>query len=281
MSRPVKRQPALPPHLAEVLEAQRLAGNAAVSSLLSPSAPSDDRVTVQRGLIEWLKGKKKSKKKTKRKNQRGASSKSPSKVEELKVVDHLGGDEVDACIANTPFLEPYIDSEVKAAGNVYVHNATEFVGLASAYLRKAGDPEPERLARAINGWAADGEIHILESGGDRGTAIHEGIHLHQHPKFKEVVGWSANEGATEYFARMVCEKNDIARGDRFYKQEFGAITTLADLVSETTLANAFFKGELGPLEDDVNSKKGDDHFKMWADSMKQKEFWSADAFLSL
>jgi hypothetical protein len=277
VSRPIKRQPALPPHLAEVLELQRLVGNAAVSSLLSRSASPDTRMTVQRGILDWLKGKKTSKKK----KQRGASSKGPSKVEELTVVDHLGGDQVDLCIANTPFLESYIHSEVKAAGNVYVHNATEFVELASAYLKEAGDPEPERLARAINGWAADGEIHILESGGDQGTAIHEGIHLHQHPKFKETVGWSANEGATEYFARMVCEQNDIARAERFYKREFEAITTLAHLVSDATLANAFFKGELGALEMEVNTTKGDDHFKMWADSMKQKDFWAADAFLSL
>lgn len=284
-SRSVKRRPGLPPHVAEVLELQRLAGNAAVSSVLAPPARSDETVPVQR-LFGWLFGKKKKPKnvkpkKAKNKSGRGASSKTPKtpkKAEAPKIVEHLKGDEVDFFIAETPFLQTYINPDVEAKGHVSVHKADEFVELATQYLEKAGEPEPEKWANMINGWAAEGEIHILETGGDQGTAIHEGIHLHQHPKFKKTCGWPANEGATEYFARMVCEHNGVPRGTAFYKNEFGSISSLADVVTEATLANAFFKGDVEPLKAAVDAK-GDDHFEQWVAAMKKKDFMYAWSWL--
>jgi len=112
-------------------------------------------------------------------------------------------------------------------------------------------------------------------GNQYSTAVHEGIHLYQRREFQDVLGgqWP-NEGATEYFTRIVCEAHAIERGYVTYNPVADVITELVTWLDrhgdsgELLLANAYFKGQVDPLLEAMhnhwpNRMEGARHPREW------------------
>jgi hypothetical protein len=221
---------------------QRVAGNAAVTSLVGAAGGSAQRVPSAIRAVQ-------------------RDAKTPPKIK------HATGTEVDSFLIANTVLKPYVEGKMKggtkAETAVKIHNAADFkkewVAYAMARLNSdTGKTYTKAEAEAeepdINAFQDDSPaIHVHESRGERATTIHESIHLFQDNSFLEDVGFNINEGTTEFFTREVTKEQKITRGN-YYPDQFGAISKLVGVSSKEKLADAYFKHTMDGLKDAVEAK---------------------------
>ncbi len=225
----------------------------------------------------------------------GAKAKGKGKGASKKVA-HATGKEVDAFLVANPFLKPYAEAKTKAGtkaeGAVKIHDAAAFKKEWVSYALKRTNPdtgktftkaEANSWESKVNAFQAPGAIHIHQSRGERGTAIHESMHLYSSTGFQSAVGFNVNEGSTEYFTRMVTKQQKITRGT-FYPSQLASVTKLVGVSSDTKLADAYFKNQLDPVKKDVNAKgkKGEKskRWDLWLTNMKAGQYAKADKQLT-
>ncbi len=205
-------------------------------------------------------------------------------------VAHKTGKEVDDALDASPFFAKLVETKhkagTKAEGHVHIHNEA---GFEEAYVKMAltktnpdtGKIFTEEEARArsknVNAFADKGEIHLHESRGEAGTAIHESMHLFSEPYTKKM-GYNANEGTTEYFTRKLCAELKIARGT-FYPSQLASVQKLVTTAGEDVVAAAYFQDKLAELETAVDNKKEAGTFGKWLVAMKASKYTDADALL--
>ena len=205
-------------------------------------------------------------------------------------VAHTTGKQVDTYLNASPFIKTYVADKVKggtkAEGHVHIENAATFAKSWETYSLKRTNPDTGKTFTAaeataweptVNAFRDGSEIHIHEERGETGTAIHESIHLFCDGKFRDTMGFTVNEGATEFFARAICAEQKIARGP-FYVNERTSVEKLVALTSKEDLAAAYFNGKTDELKTTVNAKKKDT-FDKWLGFMKAKKYGDADKLL--
>ena len=107
--------------------------------------------------------------------------------------------------------------------------------------------------RSLPGLRLGAHIFILKTMTGTGTEYHEAVHQRSHDVFRKSFGNNFNEGATEYFTRIVISeaagRGDLVRNDSPYEPQLASITALvsAGVVTEPGLASAYFTGTLAPL----------------------------------
>ena len=202
------------------------------------------------------------------------------------------GAEVDAMLIASDFFKPYVEPKHKAGkkaeGNVHIHDAASFKTEVLKYLKGKTNPktgeeftdaeaiEQETRTRGFHD-RATGQIHAHETRGDSGTIVHESMHLFGTKEFLDGVGFNANEGTTEVFARKLCEANSIPRAG--YPDQFKSVKKVVAVTSEALLADAYFNAKLKPLEDKVDAAKGKGTWAKWLAFMAAAKFADADALL--
>jgi hypothetical protein len=198
-----------------------------------------------------------------------------------RAVDHTTGKEVDTYVKSHDVIKDYVKEKIeggtKAEGVVHIHTAAKFKEEWKKYAMARKNPstgakftedEANAWEPKVNAFQGDGEIHIHEDRGEAGTAIHESMHLFADDSFLSKLGFNVNEGATEFFTRMICKAQKIKRGS-FYKKQRKAVDRLVAVTSKTSLADAYFKGNVDGLKTAVDGAKEEGTFDKWKGFMKR------------
>lgn len=205
-------------------------------------------------------------------------------------VKHTTGKEVDTYLKASPFIKAYVEAKfktgTKAEGHVQIHTPEDFVKAWVKYSLGRSNPdtgktftedEAKKWEPKVNAFRDGTEIHIHQGRGETGTAIHESIHFFCEDSYRDTVGFHANEGTTEYFARMICSEQKITRGD-FYVSERKSVEKLVTVTTKEKLAAAYFQGKVDDLKKAVEGK-GKDTFAKWVGFMNGAKYSDADALL--
>jgi hypothetical protein len=174
-----------------------------------------------------------------------------------------------------------------AEGHVLVQDAATFKAALRSYAQgrkkddKAFDPEAEaRQGLSVGAFEdQDKTIHIREGQGEFTTTLHEAFHLRESDKFKNTLGFSASEGATEHFTRMLCGPRQIERGEHYVKER-EAVEALLAPVGQEALAKAYFTGDIGAINQPLwrmtpgasTGQKAKSLLYVWVDYMKAGDF---------
>jgi hypothetical protein len=133
---------------------------------------------------------------------------------------------------------------------------------------------------SINGFVdSQGRVWIHKDRGNAGTMIHEAIHKYSD---EALIGISQplNEGVTEYFTRKVCDAlTPPITGRGNYQNNYDCVVTLVSLVTEATLASAYFDGQTDALKDAFVKAKSEDDWNEFIDATKNNQ-WAKAAGLS-
>jgi hypothetical protein len=106
---------------------------------------------------------------------------------------------------------------------------------------------------SLPGLRLGADIFIQKMMTGTGTEYHEAVHQRSHDAFRRTFGNKFNEGATEYFTRIVvsgaAQRRELVRNDSPYEPQRASVTALvrAGVVTEPGLASAYFAGALEPL----------------------------------
>ncbi|MCG5465065.1 hypothetical protein MED01_003335 [Micromonospora sp. MED01] len=115
---------------------------------------------------------------------------------------------------------------------------------------RQNDPELFQQGLTSPGVRLDDHIYVRIDHLGTGTEYHEAMHKLSHRTFRAVMGWDFNEGATEYFTRLLlAESEDVVRNDAQYASQRSGVEFLIDrgLITSQDLATAYFRGLLEPL----------------------------------
>ena len=206
-------------------------------------------------------------------------------------VKHAGGREIEGYLLANEFLRPYVERRlqhgVRVEGHIHEHEPAQFHERYMQYMTHringaTGKYYTKEEARAkehkTNAFRDESEIHVHKYRGDFTTTIHESIHLYSSENFTDHVPSPAVEGVTEFFAMMVCEQQGLPRGGVYGKQ-LASVQKLVALVSQKTLAEAYFNGQVEALRKAVDDAKGPGTFQQWLLLMKKREYKDADKVL--
>jgi hypothetical protein len=247
----------------DILRLQREAGNSAVAQLIaSTTAPLP---AVQRG---------------------GAGSKAKAKAPPK--VNHASGADVDKFLLAESTLTPFVESRMKSTGwkgetSIKIQNAADFkkdwVTYAMGRTNSATGnnytkEEAEKEEPDINAFTDEPTIHVHENRGERGTTIHETLHLLQDNTFYAATGFNVSEGITEKFTRLVAMDQKITRGE-FYSDQRDSIGMLILASSKEKVADAYFNNKPEELKKDIEAKKAGNWDK-WVTAMKAGKYEDAD-----
>lgn len=195
--------------------------------------------------------------------------------------------QIDAVALIKAAIGPQVGTGRKIEGHITQHDAALWPDVLADYLtggenreEGGGYSREQALAKAatVPGYAEGAEVHLNRAAADRYIAVHEAMHVYQNDGFTNKVGWQVNEGATDYFARLVADQHRIVP-QQAYTRPRGAVTKLVALVGQDVLAGAFFQGRGKALEVAVNTAKGEGTFSEWVDFMKLNDYASANALL--
>jgi hypothetical protein len=144
---------------------------------------------------------------------------------------------------------------------------------ALAFLKKKG-------VRAFQD-ETRGAIHINKERSNLGTQLHEALHFFSSDRWQGRVGYAANEGVTEYFTRVIGPEVGVERDINSFLQEFTSATHLVEACDETTLAAAFFDGDIDALEQRIDGRKagGKGTWRQWLAHLDARDFKAANALL--
>ena len=109
----------------------------------------------------------------------------------------------------------------------------------------------ERDVRGQSDFTESGDPSTVSTGAE-GTNIHERIHAHAHPSFRQdfpTTNSTRNfhEGITEYFTRQTVNSDELSGRDNIYPRQRAVIEKLASRVGHSTLSEAYFNGRTDAL----------------------------------
>jgi hypothetical protein len=196
-----------------------------------------------------------------------------------------GGEKiVESWLLSDPLVGPYAEARFKTGirivGHLHVIPADKWgdkVVKESAGRNnpETGKPQSADEARAQSWRMAGfyvrerGEIYVRQ-GEQWSTLIHEATHSIAADDFRALYGFSVSEGATEYFARHVARHASMHPGVN-YREEQDGIAALARVVSDATLAKAFFTGDGYAVQNPVDHAKGQGTFSLWVAAMQSDD----------
>lgn len=254
---------AIPPRqrAATVLSLQRTIGNARTAALLAPPAHGGSHQAgvdvqrapdLQRGIFGTIaKGLRKA-----------FGTKVDAKRADKLVRKHFEKDLPEATKKNA-----------KAEGHVNIVDEAEF---SAAYERVYGEIDDDyeytnafvdRSTDPPTVWGHKKRINYS-------TVLHEGMHFYSNLNWKNTTGFNANEGVTEFFTRQVVEKENFPDRDN-YEDQFNEVKALVDVVSESTMRNAYFSGDVDGVKNALNAAAGDGAFDRWVQAMQDKKWGDA------
>jgi len=254
-----------PSPVADVLGAQRLFGNHAVSRVLARDPnPALEQKPTERPAKQPLRG----------------------------------GREVDAIFDASPFFKDLVAAKLKRitlAKAMKLDDEATFERAWVEYAQRSINPATnanysEQEARTflrIKGVRAfqdedRGEIHISKARADLGTQLHEGLHLFSHDRWKRHVGYNANEGVTELFTRRLGPEVDVVRDDSSFLREFTSAGHLVAAAGEPVVAAAYFQGDIAGLKHKLDSRKAgtEGTWEKWLERLDANDFKGANKLLA-
>lgn len=254
---------AIPPRqrAVTVLSLQRAIGNARTSTLLAPRAGSGSHEAgidvqrapaLQRGILGGIaKGFRKV-----------FGTKVDAKRADKLVREHFEKDLPEATKKNA-----------RAEGHVNIVDEAEF---SAAYERVYGEIDDDY--QYTNAFVDRGTDPPTVWGHKKrinySTVLHEGMHFYSNLNWKNTTGFNANEGVTEFFTRQVVEKENFPDRDN-YEDQFNEVKALVDVVSESTMRNAYFGGDVDGVKNALNAAAGDGAFDRWVQAMQDKKWGDA------
>jgi hypothetical protein len=128
----------------------------------------------------------------------------------------------------------------------------------------------------INGFVdSQGRVWIHKDRGNAGTMIHEAVH-----KYSDhgLIGISQplNEGVTEYFTRKVCAAvTPPITGRLNYQNNYDCVVVLVSLVTESTIASAYFDGKTDELKNAFIKAKSETDWDDFIGETKQNRWANA------
>ena len=133
----------------------------------------------------------------------------------------------------------------------------------------------------LNGFVdSSRRVWVHENKGNPGTMVHEAVHKYSD---RALIGYSQplNEGATEYFTRLVCNGQGInIAGRTNYNNNRNTVEKLVTLVGEQVVAEAYFDGKVRALKKAYKDAKGDDaEWRKFIRATKNDEWATADTYL--
>jgi hypothetical protein len=144
---------------------------------------------------------------------------------------------------------------------------------ARAFLKKKGVRAFQDTDR--------GKIHINKERSNLGTELHEALHFFSSDRWKSHIGYTANEGVTEYFTRAMGPDAGVDRDINSFLQEFTSATHLVEASDEQTVAAAYFDGDIASLEHKIDARKPDGAgtWRQWLRHLDERNFKAANALL--
>jgi len=144
---------------------------------------------------------------------------------------------------------------------------------ARAFLKKKGVRAFQDTDR--------GKIHINKERSNLGTQLHEALHFFSSDRWKSRIGYTVNEGVTEYFTRAMGPDVGVDRDINSFLQEFTSATQLVAAADEQTVAAAYFDGDIAALENKIDARKPDGKgtWRQWLRHLDERNFKAANALL--
>ena len=186
---------------------------------------------------------------------------------------HTRADKADKYIRK--YLGDYAGEAVKRGasveGQVAVVDGDDW---AKAYDNEFGNDGEEDITNAFVDDA--GLIWIHKNRGNAGTIIHEGVHKYSTGDFLTAVGFNFNEGITEYFTRLICDKLKYKRGN--YESNYKFSKKFVEYLGEEKVAAAYFDGAVDELKKAFADKEKD--WDTLVGHVKDKKWSDAKGMLS-
>jgi hypothetical protein len=192
--------------------------------------------------------------------------------------------EIQDYLLHSPFLKTYVSSKFAAGnpleGHIHVDDDATFRTAIIAYTVGKGKTREEAEAlEPQQGAFRDGDdIHVRQSDGKFTTTIHEAMHRFASVDYQRRLSSNANEGAAEYFTRIICRDQGLTRAGT-YENAFRSTELLVGATSKATVADAYFDGALTSLTNAVDEKKGAGTLARWAAFMNVGSYSRANALL--
>jgi hypothetical protein len=211
-------------------------------------------------------------------------------------ISHMKGDEADqyirkylaAVVKDAVTAGRKVEGEVSVVGDADFDLAFKRQWIDTGVLPKTTSSNVCNAFVDVN--LPQRHIWVHKDRGNAGTVIHEGMHKYADPTLrnelmKKYPGSGADggisqldEGITEFFTREVTKNLGITRGN--YASQFDVTNTLAGLVGKTSLASAYFDGQLGGLKKAYIGAKGPtSDWEAFAKAIEEKRFGDAKALL--
>jgi hypothetical protein len=182
---------------------------------------------------------------------------------------HMTGAEADVFIRDNmgaiPHLKPYLDEAVKAGkqgeGFIATLDKSDWdLVYVEEFPDEAIGSDDEKYTNAFASTENKDEPAILHADrGTRSTAIHESMHRYASDAINVRWGFSFNEGVTEYFTRLLTDKNGepASKGGpsrNNYQSNFTFVSSMISILGsnkkerETVLAEMNFRGKTDLLK---------------------------------
>jgi len=207
-------------------------------------------------------------------------------------VDHTTGEEIDAYIQGDEFFYYYIRSSFDREGNgadghISILDAEAFQARWIQYAMARLNPNTgerftadEAAAYQANAFVDGDQIVLHANRGEAGTAIHESMHIFTHSSYLPQMGFNINEGTTEFFTRLLCERVGVRRSSVYYREQRRVMEDVVAALprGHNILASAYFDGDINRLREAMNQGAGNEQrFEQWKAFMQAGDFRSARA----
>lgn len=192
--------------------------------------------------------------------------------------------EIKDYLLHSPFLKTYVSSKFSGGnpleGHIHIPDDAAFRTACIAYIMGQGKTraEAEAAEPQVGAFRQGDDIYVRESGGTFATTIHESMHLFSSPAYQRHLSNNANEGAAEYFTRIICRDQGLTRTG-VYESQFRCTELLVGATSKVTVADAYFSGALTALATAVDTAKSAGTLNRWSTFMNAGLYTQADALL--
>jgi hypothetical protein len=205
------------------------------------------------------------------------------------------GREVDAIFDASPYFKDLVGARMKKvslAKAMKVDDEGPFETAWVEYAKRSFNPDTNAnytedeakrylTTKGVRAFQDEdhGEVHIRKERADLGTQLHEGLHLFSDDGWKRHMGYSANEGVTEWFTRKLGPEVGVERDDSSFLREYTSVTHLREVVDESVLAAAYFEGDVAGLQAKVDERRGKGAWRRWLAFLDANDFKGANALM--
>ena len=196
---------------------------------------------------------------------------------------HANAKEIQDYLLHSPFLKAYVSSNFSGGnpleGHIHIDDDAAFRTACIVYTMRRGKTreEAEALEPQQNGFRDGDDIHVRDDGKFT-TTIHESMHRFSSPEYFHKLSNNANEGAAEYFTRIICKDQGL-KFMASYPMQLNSTDLLIGASSKETVADAYFNGALQALLTAVDTAKGAGTLRRWSLFMNTGSYAQADALL--